>query len=432
MNASAGNALSDARGAATPGSASSIDWRAHWSLALMLLLGVVNVIDAGIIAALLTPLKQEFHLTDEQLARLSSVFMFAGMVGAPLFGYFASRYGRKAAIVTGAVIWSIGSIASGFTGGLVSLLVWRAVTGFGEAAYNGLAPSWLADLYRPKWRSLVMSSYMVKNKVGTAIALALGGWAAARYGWSHAFVIAGVPGLALVALFLFVKEPIPGATEGTAKPAAGAARVRFREGLAVLRYPGFLIHTGATFLFFAGMTGQGWIPSYLHRVYELPNKEASIFLGQVLLYTLPAGLLGGYLSSRYLRSRPWAFPAFLVATMLLAGGLLFAAYGVRDLFAAQILIGAATASFGLSMGPMTTLSMETIPAPLRPYATFLMVPIQGIFGIAISQAFGVLSDLYGLHNAIFISPAGYLSAGLAWIVFIAWRARKKSTAAVYY
>jgi len=407
----------------------ALDWSAHGALALLLLLGVVNVVDASIIGALITPLKQAFGLSDEELARLSSVFSFAGMVGAPVFGYLASRFGRKVSIVAGALIWSVGSIASGFAGGLASLLLWRALTGFGEAAYHGLAPSWLADLYRPQWRSLVMSSYMVKNKIGAALALALGGWAAANYGWSGAFVIAGVPGIALALLLSRSREPLAGASDGAP---VGARRLRFREGLAVLRYPGFVIHTVAVFLFYAGMTGQTWIPAYLHRVYALPNKEASVFLAQVLMFTLPAGLVGGYVSSRYLRTRAWAFPAFLIATMALATILLFAAYTSRDLVSTELLIGAATASFGLSMGPMTTLSMETVPPQLRPFATFLTVPVQGLLMIVVGQGFGLLSDRHGLDQAIFVSPFGYLAAAAAWVVFLIWHRRQPGVAASYY
>lgn len=423
-------ALPDVRAAGTAADGrESIDWATHWSLTVMLLLGVVKVIDAGIIGALLTPLKQEFALTDEQLALLSSVFSFAGMVGAPLFGYFASRFGRRSTIIVGAVVWSIGSIASGFAGGLLSLLLWRGLTGFGEAAYNGLAPSWLADLYRPKWRSLVMSLYMVKNKIATAIALAFGGWAAAHYGWQTAFVIAGLPGLLLAVLLAFSKEPVAGVSDGIT---AASTRVRFREGLVVLRYPGFLIHTAAVLLFFTGMSGQTWIPSFLHRVYDMPNKEASLFLAQVLIYTLPAGLVGGYLSSRYMRGHAWVFPAFMVATMALAAVQLFVAYTSRDLLLTQVLIGTATVTFGLAMGPMTTLSMETVPPQLRPYATVLTVPVVGVFGILVNQGFGKLSDVQGLHNAMLISPAGYFAAAVAWAVFLVWRSRKASKAAAYY
>ncbi len=415
---------------APPGPAPAVDWPTHWSLAVMLLLGVMNVVDLSILGSLLTPLKQEFHLTDEQLARLGSVFTFAGMVGAPLFGWLTSHVGRKATIVIGAVVWSVGSIATGFAGGLLSLLLWRALTGFGEAAYNGLAPSWLADLYRPKWRSLVMASYMVKNKIGAALALALGGWAAARYGWSAAFVLAGVPGLALGLLLFFAKDPVAGATDGLALDAT--RRITFRQGLGVLRYPGFLLHTLGVLLFYGGMVGQTWIPAYLHRVYDLSNKDASMAVAQVLLYTTPAGLVGGYLSSRYLRSRAGAFPLFLVVTMTVAAGLLFAAYSSRDLLATEILIGAATATFGLAMGPMSTLSMETIPPQLRPYASVLTVPALGLFVIVVSQAFGAVSDGVGLHNAIFISPASYLASGGVWLAFLVWRARKRSDANAYY
>lgn len=412
-------------------SAQAADWETHWSLAVLLLLGLVSVIDAGIIGALITPLKQEFGLSDEQLARLSSVFGLAGMVGAPLFGWFASRHGRRATLVIGTVIWSVGSIASGLAGGLVSLLVWRALTGFGEAAYNGLAPSWLADLYRPGARPLVMAAYMVKNKVGTAVALALGGWAAARWGWEAAFLIAGVPGLLVALLLLHAKEPTPGVSDGLAAPVV-RQRIGFREGLSVLRYPGFAIHTVASLFFFAGMTGQGWIPAFLHRSYGTSNQEASLFLAQVLLFTLPAGLVGGFVAGRYLRKRGWAFPAFLVVTMLLAAAQLYVAYHVHDEQLTRWLIGTATATFGLSMGPMTTLTMETVPPAMRPYATFLLIPVQGVFGILVTQGFGVASDAWGLANAMLISPAGYLAAGVVWLVFLGWWKAGRGRQSVYY
>lgn len=399
----------------------------HWSLGLMLLLGVINVIDSGIIAALITPIKEEFLLTDEQIARLSSVFTFSGMVAAPLFGYLAGRFGRKFTILTGALIWSLASIGSGFATGLVSLLLWRGLTGFGEAAYHGLAPSWLADLYRPRWRALVFAAYMIKNKIGTAIALALGGWAAARYGWQTAFLIAGLPGLVLVLAMLWLKEPVAGAADGQ----ASRRKIGFAEGLQVFRHPGFVIHTLGVFLFMAAMTGQAWIPSYLHRVFDISNKQASLFLAQLLLYTLPAGLVGGYLSSRYLRRSAIGFPLFLAFTMLAAAGLMTVAYSSRDLTTVQWLIGAATASFGMSMGPMATLSMETIPPALRPHATFLVVPLQGVFLIIASQLYGVLSDRFGLQQAIFLTPAGYLSAGLVWVAFVLWHRRAQLNSTYY-
>ena len=161
----------------TPPGRAFATWRdnRHVSLALMLGLGVVCMMDAMIISSLLTPIKYEFGFSDEQIGRLSSMFTLAGIVGAPVFGALANRFGRKAVLLAGVVVWSIASIATGLAASFLGLLFWRVLTGFGEAAYNSLAPSWLADLYRPKWRNLVFSLYMVKNKIGVAAALALGG-----------------------------------------------------------------------------------------------------------------------------------------------------------------------------------------------------------------------------------------------------------------
>lgn len=133
--------------------ASSRDWGAHASLILLLALGVVCVMDAMIIASLLTPIKNEFGFSDEQIGRLSSLFTLAGIVGAPVFGFLANRLGRKVVLLAGVLLWSVAAAATGLAEGFAGLLLWRIVTGFGEAAYNSLAPSWLADLYRPKWRT---------------------------------------------------------------------------------------------------------------------------------------------------------------------------------------------------------------------------------------------------------------------------------------
>lgn len=402
-------------------------WRdsSHVSLTLIWLLGVVCVLDAMIISSLLTPIKAEFGFSDEQIGRLSSMFTLAGIVGAPVFGFLANRFGRKAVLLAGVAIWSVSSIATGLAAGFVGLLFWRVATGFGEAAYNSLAPSWLADLYRPRWRNLVFSLYMVKNKVGTAVALALGGYLAAEYGWRTAFFVAGLPGLLLAFFLLWVKEPAVGALEES--PAAQTAprqKLGLRDSLAVFRYPGYVLHALALLFFFTAMSVQIWIPAYLHRAFELSNQQASGFLAQVLLYTLPVGLIGGYFSSLVLRPYRWGFPAFLASTSLLAAGAFAFAYGSQELGVAQTFIAAGIALFGFSAGTLTTLIVETVPPYLRNSATALSVVLtSGIAGIVGPELVGRLSDAHTLAQAVFVAPVAYAVAGLIWIVLAFWLGR---------
>lgn len=396
----------------------------HVQLMLIWLLGIVCVLDSMIISSLLTPIKAEFSFTDEQIGRLSSMFTLAGLVGAPIFGVLANRFGRKTILLTGIAIWSVSSLATGFAAGFLGLLFWRIATGFGEAAYNSLAPSWLADLYRPRWRNLVFSLYMLKNKIGTAAALALGGWLATEYGWRTAFFIAGLPGLLLALLLLCVKEPAIGARDDAIGIVPVASKSSLRESLAVFRYPGYILHSLALLFFFIAMSVQIWIPAYLHRVFNLSNHLASDFLAQVLLYTLPVGLIGGYFSSMVLRPFRWGFPLFLAATSLLACAAFTTAYGSREVVISQVGIAAGIAFFGFSAGTLTTLIVETVPPYLRNSATaWSIVLASGIAGIIGPELVGRLSDVYTLSLAVFVAPASYMIAGLLWIVLAVWLGR---------
>jgi MFS family permease len=145
------------------------------------------------------------------------------VLGAPLFGYGAGKLGRKPVLILGAVIWSLASACNALAGGIAGLLFWRSLTGFGEAAYQALAPGWLADLYEKRWRNLVFSVFMVRNKIGSALALALGGWLASAYDWRLAFLVSGVPGLLCAAWLWFLPEPLPGASDAPGEAPGPAA-----------------------------------------------------------------------------------------------------------------------------------------------------------------------------------------------------------------
>ena len=386
---------------------------AHGPLTVLLLLGVVCVFDMAVVSALLTPIKHDLQLTDEQFARTAAAFTLAGIAGAPIFGLLANRFGRKGVLLIGIALWSLASAGSGWSSGLLSLLLWRAATGFGEAAYTGLAPGWLADLYAPRWRNLVFSLYMLRNKVGYALALAAGSWIAATYDWHIAFYIAGLPGLALLLALLFVKEPRPGAHDG-----AGVVKTRLslREQFAVFRSPAWVTHSFALVFFWIAMGVQIWIPAYLHRHYGLSNVEASGFLAQVLLYTLPVGLVGGWLSSLYLRQRAGGFAGFLAATSLLAALGFTLAYSAGELFVTQLWIVLSITAFGASAGTLTTLVVETVKPELRSTAGSLSAALAGgVSGVIGPELLGLSSDAYGLQNAIFIAPAAYFLAGLTWL-----------------
>jgi MFS family permease len=245
------------------------------SVTLILFLGVVGIIDAMIVSSLLTPIKNDLHLADEQFTRITAITAFVGLWASPFFGFLGNRFGRKATIFGGLTLLSASTIWSGFSAGYTALLVSRVLVGFGAVSYNVLAPSWIADLYAPKWRNFVFTMYHLKNRVGVSLALIVGGWIAGHYNWHVAFFATGIATFLLVILILLVREPRPGESDGHHDTVPH--RPTFREQLSVLKYKGYALHVSAYALFMVGMYGQQWIPAYLYCTYHIPNQQPPVF-----------------------------------------------------------------------------------------------------------------------------------------------------------
>jgi MFS family permease len=391
------------------------------SVTLLLTLGVLCMIDAQIVGSLLTPIKNDLKLADEQFARITALGAFVALWANPLFGDLGNRFGRKKVVFGGLLLLGLGSIGSGLSAGYLALLSARVLVAFSAVSYYVLAPSWIADLYSPKWRNFVFTIYHLKNRVGVSAALIIGGWLAGHYNWHVAFIATGTATLAVVFLILLVREPHPGESDGHADKSL--ARPSFREGLDVFRYKGYVLHALAYSFFMIGMYGQGWIPAYLYRTFHITNQEASTFLGTVLLATIPVGLAGGWLTGYFsLHRHRGGYATFLGATSLVAALAFFTAYHQNDLVRAKFWLATAFTIFALSVGSLTTLMVETVPPRLRTSAASTSLLASGIIAsILAAEVWGIISDHYGLRWAILLAPSGYLIAAWAYLAF--WQRR---------
>jgi predicted MFS family arabinose efflux permease len=394
------------------------------------------MVDGGIISSLLTPIKNDLHLADEQFARITALGAFLGLWANPIYGYLGNKFGRKRVVFGGLLLLSVSEIASGLSTNYEALLIARILVAFGGISYLVLAPSWISDLYAPQWRNFVFTVYHLKNRVGVSISLFLGAYITAQYGWHAAFIATGTATLVLIFLLFLVREPQPGESEGHIEEAP--KNHTLRESLQVFRYPGYILHVLAFAFFAVGMHGQQWIPAYLFRTFHITNQAASGFLGSLLLGTIPLGLLAGWLTGFFsLHRQRGGYAAFLGITSTLAALAFFVAYHATTLAEAKLWLSIAFTIFALSVGSLTTLIVETVPPRLRTSAASYSPLITGLIAsVVVAEVWGIISDRYGLGHAILLAPTGYLLGGLLWLALAFWQrqqpeepwlARKEST-----
>jgi MFS family permease len=130
-----------------------------------------------------------------------SAFWLTNIIGITVGGLDVDRRGPGRALVVGAILFSAGMIVSGLAGGMETVIVGRAVQGFGSGALGSVVYAVIARAYpasaTPRMIALTSSAWVVPGLVGPALA----GVIADSIGWRWVF-LGVVPPVLLMALIL--------------------------------------------------------------------------------------------------------------------------------------------------------------------------------------------------------------------------------------
>jgi MFS family permease len=278
--------------------------RSRLLFTLLVLLGIntMNFYDRQVLGVVAQPLKEEWHLSDEQVGALGTAFILLyAVIGLPL-GRWADVGRRTVLLAAGVVVWSAFTAASGLAWGFWSLFAFRLGVGVGEASCAPAANSLLGDLFPPHRRARAISLFMLGLPLGLGLSFIVSGIVAKHYGWRPALFVAAAPGLLLGLLVLLVPEPARGAAE---LHAVGTLRRKGSPVLLVLSIPTlwWIILSGALHNFNMYAIGH-FLTSLLVRYHHVAIDTAGWISGVV--YGCFGGLgilLGGWLCDRAVHRR---------------------------------------------------------------------------------------------------------------------------------
>src|SRR3984885_10396374 len=297
-----------------------------WILLILTGLNLFNYLDRFVLSAVLTPLQKDLGINDGQAGQLATAFMLGYFVTSPVFGWLGDRWSRKWLIAIGIFIWSLGTILTGFAATFAMMLAFRVLVGLGEASYATISPSLISDSHAPSKRNNALTIFYVAIPVGAALGTIMGGIIAAKWGWRHAFIWAGVPGLFLALVMLPFAELKRGQadkqTDGAAKPPS------VRDILKLLCLPDYmLVVVGYTAYTFALGAFGHWGPTFLYRAHGVAVDRAGEFFGAVLVVAgLVGTLLGGFAATAWQKRNRAGYAWTLGLSVLVAVPLAFGAF----------------------------------------------------------------------------------------------------------
>ncbi len=400
----------------------NFSWRQSRTVLMVLMCTayLFDYADRMVVSSLLPMIKAEWHCTDAQLGMLTSIVsLFIAIFVLPL-SLLVDRWSRTKMIAIMVFLWSLATLMSAVAKNYDQLLLTRAFTGIGEAAYTPATIALIAMLYPLANRAKFTGIWNAFAPLGAAVGFVVGGFVGNYYGWRHAMGLLALPGFVIAIIFWFAHDY---KTQAMAHDENGSPVQFSWKGIWKLTSELFKIKT-LWFVFGAFAMNMAinssmltWIPSYLIRSFGMNDKLAGTMAGLFALMALVGAPLGGWWADRWMKSQTKArmyLPAIfsLISALLLMAALLVS--NVQITLFLILIFGLSTAVF---LAPATAAIQDVVKPGVRALSIGFNVVIMNIGGSFWAPVFvGSLSDQIGLDKALLVLPLmGVLAAVLFYL-----------------
>jgi putative MFS transporter len=180
-----------------------------WHLKMRLIICTAwffDAFDSIAIAYVLPPLIGLWHLTPQQIGALIGVGFAGQLVGAIGFGWIGEHWGRRFAMLTTLLIFSLGSLACAAAQSYDVLWWLRLIQGIGLGGEIPLMAAYVSEFARAQSRGRFSISIQVLFSVGLVSVALVSVYVVPHWGWRWMFIIGAVPALLAIPLRILLPE----------------------------------------------------------------------------------------------------------------------------------------------------------------------------------------------------------------------------------
>lgn len=297
-------------------------------ISLLLLSQGTQNLSAAAIALLLPLIRDDIDMTFTQAGSLAVAATFVYAVMQVPSGYLADRFGAKRVCLYGLVGLNVATLLVTVCDSYQQLLVNQAIAGFFRALSFAPGLVLIVTEFGANRRATAMSAFIASGFVANAVLNLVGPPLVGPLGWRGIFALFSIVCLVFVALYWWVGE----------EPEAGKAKsggLGFRQLAGLARHRVVILASFIQFTRLAVVSSlRFWLPTYLIADKGLSLAAAGLIIAIANIVTLPANLLGGYLSDR--SGRPHGIIIVSLAVLTPSFVLLAMADGMLPLIAVII------------------------------------------------------------------------------------------------
>lgn len=415
-------------------------WMAWGIVAAFFVAYIFSFIDRMIIGLLVEPIKADLGLSDTQIGLLQgfAFALFYTVAGIPI-GRLIDRAPRMKIVAAGVFVWSVmTAICAGVTN-FWQFFAARMGVGVGEAVLSPAAYSVISDSFPKRKLGLPMGVYGLGSAVGAGLAFMVGAFVVAAVAnagdvsvpilgeikaWQVAFLVAGLPGLLIAVMFLFIPEPrrrFSRAEQAATEPVPFKAVLSHMHDNR-LYFWSLFVAVGAINLAVLGSIS--WLPAMLMRSFDMALAPTGWFSGGMLIVGGLIGMIGGgAIMDRIGGGTPQVRLRFCGWSALIGsfGALLFPLTGSIPLLTVSFILFFSAAAVAVGAAP--SVIQQLAPNRMRATISAAYVFVINAIGLGIGPTLtAVIGDTFfptesGIRYAIVIvAVSGYLIGAILFFV----------------
>jgi MFS transporter, ACS family, hexuronate transporter len=413
-----------------PGSGFVPAGRYRWVIcALLFAATAINYIDRQTIGVLKPTLQAELKWTETSYADIVIWFQAAYAIGYLGFGPVIDRIGARLGYAVAFSIWTLAHIGHGFVHSVTQFAVVRVTLGLGESGGFPSSLKAVSEWFPQQERAFAVGVFNAGSNVGAIVTPLVVPAITLAWGWRAAFIVTGAAtAVWLVAWLLTYRSPaghkrvsaselayIRSSDDAVASNTAVA--VSWLKLLTVRETWAYALGKFLTdpiwwlYLF--------WLPDFLSKRYNLDLKSFGPPLVAIYLMSDIGSVVGGWGSSRLMKSGRSVNAARKIAMSICALAVIpivFAQF-VSQLWAAVAIIGLAAAAHQAWSANLMTLPSDMFPRAAVGSAVGIGGMAGAVGGMLMSKYNGYILDVFGSYQPIFAIAGGAYIAG---IIVIHW------------
>ncbi len=280
------------------------------ALAMLVVAGVINYVDRATLAVANLLIRQDLGLSIADMGYLLSAFLWAYAFAQLPTGAMVDKLGPRLLLACGLSVWSFAQVLGGLVQSFGQFFGARVLLGIGEAPQFPTCARVVRDWFNPRDRGLATGIFNCASSLGTAIAVPLLTFLMLNFGWRTMFMIMGVAGLAMAAIWYFAyRNPTEVAltaeetvyrTQGD--PPGQRTKVTLKEWRQLFRFRttwGMILgYFGCIYL---TRIYTAWLPGYLEIERHMSVKFTGFAAAVPFAWGVVGGLLGGYFADFLVR-----------------------------------------------------------------------------------------------------------------------------------